>query len=328
MDARAEALLAELRCSQWAIRPEALRAIAKAITVGEELELSAAKGDRSKRAGAGAVAVIPLSGVITPRGSLLQMLFGGGSGGLLGFRESFREAMGDDSIGAILLDIDSPGGSTDLVTETAAEIRAARGRKPIVALANTDAASAAYWIAAQADEIVVTPSGMVGSIGVFALHVDESKALENEGLDPTFISAGKFKTEGNPLQPLSDSAREHAQRVVDARYADFVADVAAGRQVPVDRVRKGFGEGRALTADDALAEGLVDRIDTFEATVSRMVDPDTRPKALKASDVAPRTSAVEDEETEERPARQGPSQDARRIEAEALRALAESASIN
>jgi ClpP class serine protease len=111
---------------------------------------------------AGAVAVIPLRGVITPRPSLFAMLFGFGGGGLQGFREDFRAALDDDDVGSILIDVDSPGGLVDLIPETAAEIRGGRGRKPIVAIANTRAASAAYWLGSQADELVVTPSGEVG----------------------------------------------------------------------------------------------------------------------------------------------------------------------
>jgi signal peptide peptidase SppA len=330
IDPRAEALTAELRCSLWAIRPEAMRAIAAAIAAGEEgkLELGAARPDKARRAGAGAVAVVPLTGVITPRGSLLQMLFGGNSGGLMGFRESFRDAVGDDSIGTIVLDVDSPGGSTDLVTETAAEIRNARGRKPIVAVANTDAGSAAAWIAAQADEVVVTPSGMIGSIGVFALHIDESEALSMEGLKPTFISAGRFKTEGNSLEPLSDEARDHIQGMVDDVHDLFVADVAAGRGVPETMVREKFGEGRMLRAEAAVAAGLADRVDTLEGTLARALDPQTRPEPRKASERAPSVNAVEDEVPEDRESGKVPSQDARKIEAEALRAVASSAFVN
>jgi signal peptide peptidase SppA len=221
---------------------------------------------------AGAVAVIALRGVITPRPSFLSMLFGFGGGGLQGFREDFRDALDDDDVGSILIDIDSPGGLVDLIPETAAEIRGGRGRKPIVAVANTRAASAAYWLGAQADELVVTPSGEVGSIGVFMVHDDFSKFNEELGVAVTYIKAGKFKTEGNPDEPLSDDAKAHWQQLVDEPYSLFVSDVAAGRNVSEATVRDGFGQGRVLPAQMALDAGMVDSIETYEQVVARLVN--------------------------------------------------------
>lgn len=264
--------------SPWAIRPEKLAVIREMLALrasgqrftAEEIEARIGAGPAVKQSSSvGTVAVIPLYGVITPRADLMTEMSGGTS--MQGFMDSLRGAVADDSIGAILLDVDSPGGMTDLVPEAAAEIRAARGSKPIVAIANTDAASAAYWLASQADEIVVTPSGMVGSIGVFAAHDDVSAAMEQDGVKTTLISAGKYKVESNPFEPLSDEARAAIQERVDQFYGMFVKDVSKGRRVPVDAVRSGFGEGRIVTAQDALKLGMVDRVDTFEATVERLI---------------------------------------------------------
>jgi signal peptide peptidase SppA len=166
--------------------------------------------------------------------------------------------------------VDSPGGVTDLVPETAAEIRAARERKPITAVANTMAASAAYWLASQASEVVVTPSGWLGSIGVYMLHVDWSGNNAQIGVKPTYISAGKYKTEGNPEEPLSESAREHMQEDVDRFYSMFLSDVALGRGVDVETVRADFGEGRVLLAEPSLQAGMADRVETFEDAVARL----------------------------------------------------------
>lgn len=268
----------EHRQTPWAIRPETMPMIAQLLRRG----MSAEENDRvtrqaARRGGprvAGGIAVLSLRGVITPRPSILSMIFGFGGGGLQGFRENFREALSDTDIAAIVLDIDSPGGLIDLVPETAAEIRAARGIKPIIAVANTMAASAAYWIAAQADEIVVTPSGEVGSIGVFTTHEDWSKFDEKLGVATTLISAGKFKVEGNPFEPLSADARAAIQGIVDELYGMFIADVAAGRKVKAADVSGGFGEGRLLTAKRALAAGMVDRIETLEDTIARVASGD------------------------------------------------------
>lgn len=218
----------------------------------------------------GAVAVIPLRGIITPRPSFFSLLFGGG-GGLMGFRQDLEEAADDDEVASILIDVDSPGGLVDLVPETAAVVRDVRARKPVVAVANTRAASAAYWLASQANEVAVTRSGDVGSIGVYLEHTDWSGWNEKEGLAVTYISAGEFKTEGNPDQPLSDDAREHLQEVVDESYGMFVGDVAAGRGVEESAVREGYGRGRVLSAQAALGEGMVDSVESFDQVLARMV---------------------------------------------------------
>jgi signal peptide peptidase SppA len=292
--------------SLWAVRDEVLPRLIEAHRVSDHRGLQrlamrataatpkAARRTTGTRAG-GAVAVIPLTGVLTPRYSFLSYLFGGG-GGLVDFREAFREALNSPDVGAIVLDVDSPGGLIDLVPETAAEIRDARGTKPIVAVANTMAASGAYWIAAQADELVVTPSGSVGSVGVYMVHEDWSGWNEQQGIQPTYISAGRFKTEGNPDEPLSDEARADWQQEVDDLYAMFVADIAAGRNVTADVVQAQYGEGRTLIADRALAAGMVDRIDTIETVIGALLAPGSTgtaaARAGRASIVRPARAEV------------------------------------
>jgi signal peptide peptidase SppA len=145
---------------------------------------------------------------------------------------------------------------------------ALRGVKKQVAYVGALAASAGYWLAAQADEIISTPSGTAGSIGVYSAHQDMSKALEAEGIDVTLISAGKYKVEGSPFAPLSDEAKAFMQARVDEAYSQFLKDVARGRGVSVADVRNGYGEGRALSAKDAKAAGLIDTIATFDETLS------------------------------------------------------------
>ena len=218
--------------------------------------------------GGGAVAVVPIHGTIAHRMSGMRDSSGGASTESIG--ATFRAALADASVGTILLDIDSPGGTVTGVDELASEIFAARGQKRIVALVNGMAASAAYWLAAQADEIVSIPSGMSGSIGVFTAHEDMSQMLEKEGVKITLISAGKHKVSGNPLEPLSDEERAVIQARVDAAYSKFVAAVARGRGVSASDVRNGYGEGRVLDAKDAKAAGLIDRIATVGATVDRL----------------------------------------------------------
>jgi ClpP class serine protease len=216
---RAMATVPLIAGATWAISREALPHVAQACRAasagGVEAWTRVAAGAQTaaprvarrpanQRAG-GMVAVIPLCGVLTPRGSFLSMLFGGAPAGLLGFREAFREAVSNPDVGAIVLDVDSPGGLHTMTPETGAEVFAARGSKPIVAVANALAASGAYWIASQADEIVVTPSGDVGSIGSYILHEDWSGFNERMGIDPTYIYAGRYKVDGNMDEPLSET---------------------------------------------------------------------------------------------------------------------------
>lgn len=235
---------------------------------------------------AGNVAVIPLRGTITPRGSLFSLIFGGG-GGLQQFREMFRQAMADSTVSSVVIDIDSPGGLIDLVPETTAEILNARGTKPITAVANTTCASAAYWIASAADTVVATPSAQVGSIGVFTMHEDFSRAEQMMGIKTTLVSAGQFKTEGNPYEPLSKQAQAALQAEVNELYGMFTSQIAEGRGVSQAAVQAGYGKGRCLLADQAYKVGMVDRIETLEQTVARLggqitapVDPELEPGDL------------------------------------------------
>jgi signal peptide peptidase SppA len=264
----------------WAILPSTLSVILEIVemrTAGErftdeeiEERISGGPTPRRQARTVGAVAVLPLQGVLAPRASLVNNVSSPNGTGMDAFRAMLRSAVDDPDIGSILIDVNSPGGSVDQIAETAAEIRSVRGRKPIVAIANGMAASAAYWLASQADEIVVTPSGSLGSIGVYGVHEDISGMLEQKGIKATVISAGKYKTEMSPLGPLSEEALAAGQERVDTVYAMFVGDIAKGRGVPADQVRGGFGEGRMLLAKAAVKEGMADRVATFDETVARL----------------------------------------------------------
>jgi signal peptide peptidase SppA len=292
--------------SIWSIRPEVLRVLTEVARLPiiqgadsiEALSKVAPKAANSRVAPAGgsSVAIIPLQGIITPRGGLLALLMGGGYGGLTGFRESLREAMCDEDVASILLVVDSPGGLIDLVPETAAEIRAAGENKKIVAIANTEASSAAYWLASQASELVVTPSGMVGSIGVFVRHEEISRMAEMEGVKITTIRAGKFKSEVNRYEPLTDEAEAHLQGMVNTTHDMFLADVAAGRGAKVADVRGGYGEGRVILAEEAVQLGMADRVATLEQVISDMTgtSPSPSPRPQAEEDTPP--LEVEDEQ--------------------------------
>jgi signal peptide peptidase SppA len=215
----------------------------------------------------GAVAVLPLFGVLSQRVNLLTDVSGGTS--TEQFATALRQAIADPTVGAIVVQVDSPGGSVFGVQELADQLFAARRVKPVVAIADSLMASAAYWIASQAEQIVVTPGGEVGSIGVLAVYDDLSKAAEQAGVRKTFISAGRFKAEATGYEPLTGTAQAAIQKRVDQYFGMFVDAVARGRGVPRDRVVNGFGEGRVVGAMDALSLGMADRVGTLREAIMR-----------------------------------------------------------
>jgi capsid assembly protease len=259
----------------WAIQRETLDAMVEVLELrvdGGRLaddviaeRLAAARSRQGPRK-AGAAGVVPIHGVIMPRTDLMTAMSGGTS--VEGIRQAFRDALADDEVSRIVFDVDSPGGSVEGIPELAAEIRAARGQTPMTAIADYTAASAAYWLAAQADELVASPSAIVGSVGVYGVHTDVSGMNEALGVRPTYIHAGRFKVEGNPDAPLTDDARTHIQSLVDASYDLFVRDLAAGRGASQKAILEGYGEGRAFDPKAAQARGMVDRIATFDEVLA------------------------------------------------------------
>ena len=236
------------------------------------------------------VAVVPLHGVIAPRMNAMSDISGGAT-----YEEASRTLAGlmaNPQVGTIVLDIDSPGGSVLGASEFARQVLASRTRKRIIAQANYEMCSAAYWIGACASEVVAAPSAMVGSVGVYSLHEDLSVALDKLGVKLTYVSAGKFKVDGHSAEPLSDTARARLQGLVDAHYARFVGDIAKGRGQTEADVRGGFGQGTTLTADEALADGLIDRIATLDDTLARV---------LPSSTPAPVATAVPVRDTPQEP---------------------------
>ena len=187
----------------WAIKPEALGVILDILEfranggkrTQDELDEILEDAERPEPSRQGRVAIIPIYGAIMPRADVFSDISGGAS--LQTIQRQLLEADRDDKVSDIVLDISSPGGSVELVPETAELIR--NLKTPTVAVANTDAASAAYWLAAAADELVVSPSGEVGSIGVWTAHQDVSAMQEKMGVETTLISAGKYKVEDIPL---------------------------------------------------------------------------------------------------------------------------------
>lgn len=270
----------------WAVRPEVaeylrgvltregiaglrnLAALRSALMFDDDERPSAARAQDARTYNGATVAVVPVIGAVTQRG-------GFDFDACQGFRSTdaiaaeVRAAAADSKVDAIVLEVDSPGGEVFGVPEAWTAIKESAKAKPVVAAVNSVSASAAYYMSSAATEIWVSPSGQVGSIGVYALHVDLSKALEAVGEHWTFVSAGKYKLEGNPVEPLGEEARGAIQAQVDSYYADFIRDVARGRGVGVEEVRSGFGEGRMVRAKAAVSERMADHVGTIDQAIRR-----------------------------------------------------------
>jgi signal peptide peptidase SppA len=200
------------------------------------------------------VAVIPVSGSLINR-------FGQSYGFVTGYnfiRRQLAQAMGDDDVKGIILDVNSYGGEAAGCFELSAEIREARDTKPIVAVVDSNAYSAAYAIASAASQIVCTPSGGVGSIGVVAMHVNFEKMLSNDGVEVTFIHFGDHKVDGNPYEALSPAVKKQIQKSVDKSGEDFVNLVATNRGIDAQVVRD--TQAATYRAEEAKSLGLIDTI--------------------------------------------------------------------
>jgi len=272
-----ERIIAAINGTIWAIAPEKMDAMlavldmrchgirADAETIAAVTE--AARRDRASRQQK-QEAILPVLGTITQRADMITEASGFASADAIG--KEFDRLMADASVSAVVLDIDSPGGSVFGIEELGDKIFSARGGKPIVAVANSYAASAAYWVATAADELVVAPGGQAGSVGVMAVHVDASGLNEQVGLRPTYVHYGKNKVEYSEDFPLSEDARDELQRTVDAYGKRFDAAVARNRGTTAAEVRDNFGQGRVYLAKEAVSRGMADRVDTLEATIGRL----------------------------------------------------------
>lgn len=210
----------------------------------------------------GATAILPIRGMIGPSG--------------LGARvesdrlaDRVRTLAADPKVGAIVLDIQSPGGYVFGTQEAGEAIYAAREAKPVVAVANHFAFSAAHWLASQASAFYCTPSGEVGSVGVRAAHVDESGFEEKIGMKTTLIASHPDKIAGHPHGPLADGDREDMQAGVDEANRAFVAAIARGRGLAPGRVGEVHGTGKTFFAGQAAERGMIDGVMTLRDVIAK-----------------------------------------------------------
>lgn len=246
----------------------------------------------------GGLLVVPIVGGLYHRGDWLDAFSGAQS--YTNLQNTLIEAVANRDVKGILLDIDSPGGEARGCFEFADAIAGISKQKPVRAIANGLAASAAYAIGCAADHFAMTPSGEVGSVGVVWMHTDMSAAIEKRGVVITHLYAGKHKIDGTSVAPLSEQARAEFQGKIDTAYGMFVEHVASRREISTDDVRS--TEARTFLSEQAKSLGLVDEIASFDevraafvsdlnpkyrvspnGVVSRMSKPNTTPVAQGAT---------------------------------------------
>jgi len=214
------------------------------------------------------------TGIITITGSLVNRgAWIGAQSGMTsyeGIAHQIESAVRDRKVRNVILDIDSPGGEAVGAMETAALVRKANEAKPVYAMINGMAASAAYALASGAKAIISTESGVSGSIGVVLMHADYSRAVDRAGITPTLIHAGAHKVDGNPYAPLSGDVKADLQAEVDRYYALFIDAVAVGRGRRLSAKAARTTEARTFIGDAAKGAGLVDDIGSFAELLGQL----------------------------------------------------------
>lgn len=213
------------------------------------------------------VLTVPVKGVLVNN---FPFAFGSMITGYEYIEAAVQRGVEDSNVRQIVLEINSPGGLVSGCFDCADMIYGARGSKPIKAVADEHAYSAAYAIASAADSITVARTGGVGSIGVIVAHMEMSAALEARGFKVTLIYAGDRKADGHPAQPLSDEARARMQQRVDHTYSIFVSTVARNRDMAEGTVRG--TEAATFMAHEAVENGLADAVGNLDS-LSAYADP-------------------------------------------------------
>ncbi|MBX3173280.1 MAG: S49 family peptidase [Gemmatimonadaceae bacterium] len=228
------------------------------------------------------VAIVSAVGPLCRYASFFQELCGMSSYQLLA--EDFRIAVDDPGVRAILVHLDSPGGETNGCAELAALIHAHRGTKPIVAMVSDGAASAAYWIAAACDEIVVTPSAYVGSIGVYFEIVDWSAAEAEYGMKRWRIVS--TQSPNKVPDPADAAGKAVLQREVDEFADAFLAAVATYRGTTAEELIAAGDGGAVFIGRHAVARGLADRMGTTEDILAELATRAATPSTTTAAAAA------------------------------------------
>lgn len=271
----------------WAITAEGLELVLSIANRETDVSVEALEAYRSQHVPTaermtqrGSVGIIEARGPMFRHANIFTAISGATSYDIM--RRDLQAALDDPSLRAIAMSFDTPGGVVNGVNELAKAIREGRERKPIIAYVGGTAASAGYWLASQASEIVIEETATLGSIGVRAVVTDTSKKDAEQGR-VEFVSS---QSPGKRTDLSSDEGRSRIQRQVDALADVFIATVAQGRGVKPDDVAARFGGGDMLVGAAAIAAGMADRIGSFEAVVAELAAgkfpaPNPKPQSTK-----------------------------------------------
>jgi len=246
---------------------------------GKTAALPAGIGTRPGVQAQGGIAVIPICGILANKSDeFMEWLFGDTSYATI--RAQFQAAISDPNITGIVLDVDSPGGEVAGCFDLVDEIYNARGVKPIYAVVNETAFSAAYALASAAEKIYLPRTGSAGSVGVIMEHMDQSKHDENIGVKYTPIYAGARKNDFDPHAPLSSEAAQSAQGIVNSHYELFVKTVARNRGISPQAVRD--TEAALYFGKNAVDVGLADSVTPWTKAMSEITKKKVKGGSMKA----------------------------------------------
>lgn len=283
------AALRALSAEPWAIRPDYLQFMAGLAALdrdgraarrsaeGEDwfrLDLQAAAGPTAQRLEGAryslltrdGVAIVPIVGPIFPRANLMTEMSGTGTSAAMLARD-LQIARDSVEVGAIMLMVDSPGGSPTGINALADQIYAMRGTKQVLAHVSGSAASAAYWLASAAGELVVEKTSIVGSIGVVAAI---SKQVEPDANGELAIEIVSSNAPNKRPDPQTDDGQAEIRSLLDSIETQFIADVARGRKTTAAKVKSDFGGGGSKVGAAAVAAGMADRVQTYERSYSQL----------------------------------------------------------
>ncbi len=222
--------------------------------------------------------IIPVNGVLEKHAGFMS------DTSLIDIKRNVKAATQDKSVKGILLTIDSPGGTVDGMDEVATAILEARSEKPVFSYINGMAGSLAFWIAAITDRVFSGPHSRIGSIGVYAVLIDNSVMAEKEGIKFNLISTGQFKGIGTtPGQEITDAHIEHAQGIVNTMFGFFLEAVETGRNMTREQLLP-LADGKLFIGQQAVDNGLIDGIQSFEKTLAELARSVTPSSSFGARD--------------------------------------------
>ena len=227
------------------------------LVAGEDGDVFAGFGDK--------VGVITISGVITSTGE--ESAFGDVVPGAKSYMKMIRDAARDNSVRAVVVRIDSPGGGAAASQEIYGEVLKLRDEKPVVISMGEVAASGGYYISSAGDKIYANPATLTGSIGVIMQTLQYQDMLDKIGVEMGALTTGPYKDTGSPVRPMRDDERKMLKGMLDNICDQFVRDVAAGREMEEAKVRK-IADGRILTGEQALELGLVDELGNYHDAIA------------------------------------------------------------